>query len=94
MNLSHVLVRPIVTEKSTIMQERGKYTFEIARDASKVEVAKAVSKTFNVTVTSVRTMRVRGKMKRFGRRVAKQPDFKKAIVSLKTGDTIKLFEGA
>lgn len=94
MNASKVLVRPMVTEKSTLLNERAKYVFEIASGVSKKDVAKAVAKTFNVTVTAVNTMNVRGKSKRFGRRVSKLPDFRKAIVSLKPGDKIQLFEGA
>ncbi len=94
MNASKVLVRPLVTEKSTLLNERAKYVFEIAAGVSKKDVAKAVAKTFNVTVTAVNTMNVRGKSKRFGRRVSKLPDFRKAVVSLKPGDKIQLFEGA
>jgi large subunit ribosomal protein L23 len=94
-NLSRVLIRPLVTEKSTILQERGKYVFEVEPAATKHDVAKAVAATFNVTVISVNTINVRGKLKRFGRRqMSKQSDFKKAVVSLKQGDRIQLFEGA
>ena len=94
MNASKVLVRPLVTEKSTLLNESGKYVFEIAAGVSKKDVAMAVAKTFNVTVTAVNTTNVRGKSKRFGRRVSKLPDFRKAVVSLKPGDKIQLFEGA
>ena len=94
MNMSRVLVRPLITEKSTILNEQGKYVFEIAAGATKTDVARAVSKAFNVTVTGVNTMNVRGKMKRFGRKVTKQPDKRKAIVALKPGDKIQIFEGA
>ncbi len=94
MNIAHVLVRPLVTEKSTILQEKGKYVFEIAAGATKADVARAVAKTFTVTVTAVNTMQMRGKMKRYGRRESRQPDLRKAIVTLKSGDSIKLFEGA
>lgn len=94
MNTAKVLVRPMITEKSTILNEQGKYVFEIATGATKADVALAVSKAFNVTVTAVNTMNVRGKMKRFGRKVTKQPDTRKAIVALKPGDKIQLFEGA
>ncbi len=94
MNTSRVLVRPMITEKSTILNEQGKYVFEIAAGATKADVALAVSKAFNVTVIAVNTMNVRGKMKRFGRKVTKRPDTRKAIVALKSGDKIQLFEGA
>lgn len=94
MNPSKVLVRPLVTEKSTLLNESGKYVFVIAAGVSKQDVASAVAETFKVTVTAVNTMNVRGKTKRFGRRVSKLPDFRKAVVSLKPGDKIQLFEGA
>lgn len=95
MNLSRVLIRPLVTEKSTVLQESGKYVFEVDPAATKHDVAKAVSTTFNVTVLAVNTLNVRGKNKRFGRRqMSKQSDYKKAVVSLKQGDRIQLFEGA
>jgi large subunit ribosomal protein L23 len=93
-NTSHVLLRPIVTEKSTILQEKGKYVFQIAPKATKGDVARAVEKTFGVKVIGVNTIKVHGKMKRFGRKASKQPDFRKAIVALKSGDRIQLFEGA
>ena len=95
MSHSQVLVRPLVTEKSTLLQERGKYVFEVAGEATKGDIARAVAKTFNVTVLAVNTMNMSGKRKRFGRRqLTKQPDFAKAIVTLKPGDKIQLFEGA
>jgi large subunit ribosomal protein L23 len=88
-------LRPLVTEKSTLLQESGKYVFEVARYATKQDIAKAVSKTFNVTVIGVNTMNISGKRKRFGRRqMSKQSDYRKAVVSLKAGDKIQLFEGA
>ncbi len=95
MNLSQVLLSPMVTEKSTLLQERGKYVFEVSPDATKQEIARAVAKTFNVTVLAVNTMNISGKRKRFGRRqLVQQSDYAKAIVTLKTGDKIQLFEGA
>lgn len=94
MNSSKVIVRPLVTEKGTLLQERGKYTFEIAKGATKKDVARAVEKTFNVTVSSVNTISVHGKMKRYGRKPSRLPDTRKAVVTLKAGDSIRLFEGA
>jgi len=94
MSLAKVLRRPIVTEKSTLQSEQGRYVFEVDSDASKHDIAKAVEWAFDVKVVKVNTLTVPGKVKRYGRRPSKQPDWKKAIVSLQAGDTIQLFEGA
>jgi large subunit ribosomal protein L23 len=94
MSLAKILRRPIVTEKSTLLGEMGRYVFEVDRDASKHDIAKAVEWAFDVKVIKVNTMTVRGKIKRYGQRPSKRPDWKKAIVSLQAGDTIQLFEGA
>jgi large subunit ribosomal protein L23 len=94
MGLANVLRRPIVTEKSTLLQEMGRYVFEVDRDASKHDIAKAVEWAFDVKVVKVNTMTMPGKIKRYGQRPSKRPDWKKAIVSLQAGDTIQLFEGA
>ncbi len=93
MDIHRVLVKPTITEKSTILQETGKYTFEIAPKANKVEVKEAVEKSFNVTVLDVNVSKLRGKQKRYGPRSVKQPDVKKAVVTLKQGDRINLIEG-
>jgi large subunit ribosomal protein L23 len=87
-----VLVRPIVTEKSTILQERGKYVFHVAPNATKSQIKTAVERAFNVGVVQVNTMATRGKVKRYGVRRARTPDWKKAVVTLKSGDQIQLFE--
>ena len=94
MKPTEVLKRPVITEKSTLLQERGKYVFEVQRRATKADVARAVQMAFNVGVVSVNTCMVRGKLKRFGRGQSRQPDWKKAIVTLRSGDTIQFFEGA
>ncbi len=93
MDIHRVLVKPTITEKSTILQERGKYTFQVAPKANKVEVKEAVEKSFNVTVLDVNISKLRGKQKRYGPRQVKQPDVKKAVVTLKPGDRINLIEG-
>lgn len=93
MDIHRVLIKPTITEKSTILQETGKYTFEIAPKANKVEVKEAVERNFNVTVMDVNICKLRGKRKRYGPRMAKQPDVKKAVVTLKQGDRINLIEG-
>ena len=93
MEIHRVLLKPTITEKSTILQELGKYTFEIAPKANKVEVKEAVEKSFNVTVLDVNVSKLRGKRRRYGPRSVKQPDVKKAVVTLKQGDRINLIEG-
>lgn len=94
MKIEHrVIVRALITEKGASLREKGnKYIFHVDRDANKIEVKTAVEKIFNVHVTGVRTMNVAGKQKRLGRNVGYRPDWKKAIVSLRTGETIPLFE--
>jgi large subunit ribosomal protein L23 len=88
-----VLLRPIVTEKSQQLTGQDKYVFEVDLRANKNQVREAVQIAFNVTVANVNTMTMKGKPKRFGRRVVHQPDWKKAVVTLIPGDKIELFEG-
>ena len=94
MHLYEVLLRPIVTEKSMDLRENDKYTFEVALKANKRQVQEAVEKIFNVRVVDVRTMKVKGKNRRWGRTPYRTPDRKKAIVTLVEGDSITFFEGA
>ena len=90
-----VLKRPVVTEKSTALrEEENQYAFEVALDANKIEIRRAVESTFGVRVLDVRTQVVRGKMKRFRRGFGKKPNWKKAVVTLREGDFIDFFEGA
>jgi large subunit ribosomal protein L23 len=93
MNVHQVLLKPTVTEKSTLLQESGKYTFEIAPGANKTLVKEAVEKNFNVTVLDVNITKQHGKRKRYGPRFKKMPDIKRAVVTLKPGDRIQLIEG-
>ena len=93
MNIHDVLVRPMITEKSTLMSEIGKYAFQVAPGANKVMVKEAVQKSFNVKVEDVNITMLRGKRKRYGTRVKKMPDIKKAIVTLKSGEKIQVIEG-
>jgi len=93
MQVFDILRRPIITEKSTILQEEGRYTFEVAPNATKHQIKEAVEEAFNVDVLQVNTMHVRGKRKRFGPRIAQGRSWKKAIVLLSPGDTITIFEG-
>jgi large subunit ribosomal protein L23 len=91
--LFEVLRRPVVTEKNTALQAQGKYEFEVDRDANKDQIKQAVEKAFKVTVTKVNIMTVRGQEKRVGRRVVAGSPWKKALVTLKSGDKIQIFEG-
>lgn len=89
-----ILRRPIVTEKSTDMQEDGRYVFEVAPSATKHQIKWAVQQAFDVRVTKVNTMKKPGKMKRYGPRFTQKTAVtKKAIVTLAPGDTITIFEG-
>jgi len=93
MHLYEVLRRPLVTEKSTTLQESGKYAFEVDRGANKKQIKESVEKAFKVKVTAVNVINVTGVSKRVGRKMTTSPSWKKAIVTLKTGDKIQLFEG-
>jgi large subunit ribosomal protein L23 len=95
MQTERVIVRPLLlTEKGNKLREtENKYLFRVDRRANRIEIKRAVEALFNVTVTKVNTMVVRGRMRRIGRAQAKMPNWKKAIVSLKEGDKIDLIEG-
>ena len=88
-----VILRPLITEKATILASEGKYAFEVDRRANKNQVRVVVQTVFDVTVVKVNTMNVRGKTRRVGNRTIRKGDWKKAIVTLAEGDTIQLFEG-
>lgn len=102
-----IIKRPLLTEKSARLRETGggakapaegesyaqQVVFEVARDSNKIEIRRAVQDLFKVTVTDVRTLIVRGKVKRVGRFSGQRPAWKKAFVTLKAGDNIEFFEG-
>ena len=89
-----VLVRPLITEQSSILQaEQNKYTFEVHRDATKIDIRNAVEQMFDVSVKSVRTMNCLGKERRVGRSTGRRRDWKKAIVTLAEGETIDMYGG-
>ncbi|MBT3362284.1 MAG: 50S ribosomal protein L23 [Chloroflexi bacterium] len=92
-HIYEVIRRPLITEKGTFLQEQNKYLFEVAINANKPQVKQAVEKAFDVKVKTVNLMTVLGKMKRYGRGIAKRPDWKKAVVTLVEGDKIQVFEG-
>jgi large subunit ribosomal protein L23 len=89
-----VIKGPLITEKLDRAREKFRhYSFLVDRGATKHDVARAVESLFSVTVEAVRTTIIRGKTKRVGRSMGKRPNYKKAIVTLKDGDKIDLFEG-
>lgn len=88
-----VVRKALITEKGTVLRERrNEYVFEVARDANKIEIKRAVESIFSVKVDGVRTMQMRGKEKRQGRYAGRRSDWKKAIVTLKPDNKIELFE--
>lgn len=93
MMLEDVLIEPVLSEKATLLREEGKYVFKVAPDASKTEIMEAVRKLFGVKVVSCTTVNVRGKLKRIRTRAGRTSDWKKAVVRLAPGETIKVFEG-
>ena len=95
--LQEVIVRPLITERSTELKEKGKYSFEVNPGATKKEIKNAVEAIFKkekVEVTKVNTTNVPAKLRRFGRNLSKAYRWKKAIVTLKPGQKIEFFEGA
>lgn len=94
MNQYDMIIRPLNTEKTNIQNEEdNKVTFEVARNANRLEIKKAVEAAFKVTVDSVNTIQVKGKRKQRGKITGKRRDWKKAIVTLMPGNTIDFFEG-
>ncbi|MBP1933027.1 50S ribosomal protein L23 [Ammoniphilus resinae] len=89
-----VILRPIITERTTEMMADNKYVFEVAPKSNKTEVKQAIESIFDVTVESVNTINVKGKPKRMGRYVGKRKDWKKAIVKLSSDSKpLEFFEG-
>jgi large subunit ribosomal protein L23 len=89
-----IIVRPIVTEKSSRLMSHNKYTFEVLQQANKIEIRKAVEEVFKVKVTSVHTMKMPSKPKKMGRFLGRSRSWKKAIVTLAPGERIEFFDGA
>lgn len=88
-----IIVKPVITEDSMERLQNGKYTFKVAKDANKIEIAKAIEEIFDVKVAKVNTISVKGKEKRMGRYAGFRPDWKKAIVTLEGDKTIEFFDG-
>ncbi|MCP4482648.1 MAG: 50S ribosomal protein L23 [bacterium] len=94
MHKHNILVRPIFTEKGALSKEQNKYVFQVNKDASKIEIKKAIKDLFNVDAISVNTANYQGKKKRVGRFVGKRADWKKAVATLSEGSSINLVEEA
>jgi large subunit ribosomal protein L23 len=95
---TQIIIRPLLTEKSTFLQRLNKYTFEVAKDATKIEIEKAVESLGRCQVEKVNTLIVKGKVRRTRRGTGRTPDWKKAVVTLKEGETLggllgQAFEG-
>jgi len=89
-----VIIRPLITEKATRLGGENKYAFAVRKHANKTQIREAVEKGFNVKVTGVNVMIMKGKPFRVrGNRIKHQPDWKKAVVTLAPGDKLELFEG-
>jgi large subunit ribosomal protein L23 len=89
-----VIRRPVTTERNTDLMEQGRYTFEVAQDANKIQIKEAVEKAFDVKVLAVNTLNVHRKRRREKTRLrGYRPGWKKAIVTLAPGDRIEIFEG-
>ncbi len=93
MHTYDVLRRPVITEKNTDLMDQNKYVFEARKDANKAQIKTAVEKAFDVTVTAVNVITVPPRPRGFGRMRGHRPAWKKAIVTLKPGDKIEIFEG-
>ena len=94
MNFEDVLIKPVLSEKATALREQNKYTFIVAPSATKIQIKEAVRKLFNVKVVDCTTVNVQGKIKRLRGKPGRTASYKKAIVKLADGETIKVFEGA
>jgi large subunit ribosomal protein L23 len=91
MEARDILIRPLITERTTDLMTEGKYVFVVNKNANKIQIADAVKEIFNVKVEDVNTVNVRAKTKRMGRSVGKTASYKKAIVKLAAGETIEFF---
>jgi large subunit ribosomal protein L23 len=93
MDPSQVIIRPVVSEKTYVLAEAGKYTFRVHEKAHKTQIRQAIEELFEVTVTAVRTASVKSKPKRRGQTSGRTRQWKKAIVQVRAGDTIPIFQG-
>lgn len=90
-NIHDILIKPLVSEKSMALMAENKYTFQVAKNANKIEIKQAVEDLFKVKVEAVTTRHLKGKLKRMGKYQGYRPNTKRAIVTLKEGDKIEVF---
>ena len=90
-DLADLIIKPIVTEKATLLLEQNKYVFDVLPKATKPAIKAAIEDLFDVTVTKVNTLRLPRKQRRVGKFVGYKPQYKRAIVTLQEGDSITLF---
>ena len=88
-----IIRAPVITEKATLGAEHNQVTFRVASDATKPEIKRAVEEVFSVKVMAVNTLKTKGKTKRFQGRIGRRPGYKKAVITLKEGDTIDVTTG-
>ena len=93
MNANDIIIRPVISEKSTELMESRKYVFQVSRDANKLMIARAMKELFNVTPEKVNVINMRGKNRRLRFKMGKRAAWKKAIVTLSVGDKIEIFDG-
>lgn len=92
--LSHeIIIRPVITEKNTLLGEQNKYVFEVAETANKIEIGRAVAELFSVRVKAVNVIHVPGKSRSWRRQRGMTRSWKKAVVTLEPGNSIELFQG-
>jgi large subunit ribosomal protein L23 len=93
MDATHVIIRPVVSEKTYVLAELGKYTFRVADTAHKTQIRQAIEQLFDVKVVAVRTSSVKSKPKRRGQTSGRTRQWKKAVVQVREGDSIPIFRG-
>jgi len=92
--IKDIIRRPVITEKATWLKDSSnKYVFEVSKGCNKIEIKEAIEKLFSVTVENVNTYTTHGKIRSRGKFSGKRPDWKRAVVKLKKGDSIEFFEG-
>lgn len=92
-NAYKILARPLVTEKGSMLNAAGKYIFEVAKGANKIDIAKAIKEVYGVKPTDINIMNFEGKKARSGKITGKRKDWKKAIITLPKGESIQVYEG-
>ncbi|MCK4554206.1 50S ribosomal protein L23 [Candidatus Parcubacteria bacterium] len=92
-NAYRVLVKPLVTEKATDLGGQNKYVFAVSSKANKIEIAKAINEVYGIKPVAVNIIKMQGKKTRYGKITGRTKDWKKAIITLPEGETIKVYEG-